>query len=127
MRTPKRQRGLGWFGFLFVFAIIALAAIVTVKCLPLYLNQMKVAKAVNSVASDPELGAMEATQIRNRLQRYWDIEDISRIAPRDIKVVRDERGRTLVYDYEARTHLFYNIYIVIQFQGETTMRNSPGG
>lgn len=127
MRTPQGQQGLGWFGLLFVFGIIALGAIVTVKCVPLYLNQMKVAKAVNGVANDPEMAGMEAIQIRNRLQRYWDIEDITRITPKDIKILRDERGRTLVYDYEAKTNLFYNISIAIQFQGEATMRNSQGG
>lgn len=125
MRLPHRQKGLGWFGLLLLFGAIAFIAIVAVKCLPLYLNQMKVAKAVSGVASDPELAASDATVIRDRLQRRWDIEDIVLLTPKDIKIRRTEAGRFLEYDYEARTRLFYNIDVVIHFKDEVPMRGDP--
>ena len=127
VRAPRKQQGLGWFGLLLVFGIIGLAAIVVVKCLPLYLNQMKIASAVKGVAEDSEMGAAEATTIRSFLQRRWDIEDITMLEPKDIKVKRTERGRELSYDYEARVNLFYNIYVVIHFKDDVRMRSSPGG
>ncbi|MFP5304305.1 MAG: DUF4845 domain-containing protein [Gammaproteobacteria bacterium] len=123
MSMRSRQRGLGWFGLLFVLAVIALAAIVTVKCLPIYLNQMKVASSVNKVASDPENGKGEVGQIRNALQRYWDIEDINYLEPRDVKVKRTQSGRFLSYEYEARERLFYNISIVIEFSDDVPLYN----
>ncbi|MEW6166551.1 MAG: DUF4845 domain-containing protein [Pseudomonadota bacterium] len=123
MRMRSRQRGLGWFGLLFVLAVIALAAIVTVKCLPIYLNQMKVASSVSKVASDPENGKGEIGQIRDALQRYWDIEDINYLEPRDVKIKRTQSGRFLSYEYEARERLFYNISIVIEFSDDVPLYN----
>jgi hypothetical protein len=123
MRMRSRQRGLGWFGLLFVLAVIAFAAIVTVKCLPIYLNQMKVASSVSKVASDPENGKGEIGQIRNALQRYWDIEDINYLEPRDVKIKRTQSGRFLSYEYEARERLFYNISIVIEFSDDVPLYN----
>lgn len=122
MRLPQRQRGLGWLGLLFVFGIIALAATVTIRTLPLYLNQMKVNKAVKTVASDPGAAA-DGAALRSRLQRFWDIEDISGITPRDVQIRRNDRGRFLVYDYEVRTPLFYNISLVIRFRDEVPIAN----
>lgn len=123
MRMRSRQRGLGWFGLLFVFGVIALTAIVVVKCLPIYLNQMKVASSVSKVASDPSNARAEVGELRRDLQRYWDIEDIKYLQPRDIKVKRTQSGRFLSYEYEARESLFYNISIVIEFREDVPLAN----
>lgn len=123
MHMRRRQRGLGWFGLLFVLAVIAFAAIVVVKCLPIYLNQMKVASSINKVATDPGNGRAELHELRRALQRYWDIEDIRYLQPRDIKVKRTASGRFLSYEYEARERLFYNISIVIDFRDDVQLAN----
>ncbi len=79
MQMRSRQRGLGWFGLLLVLGLIAFFAIVGVKCLPIYLNQMKIASSVKKVASDPSNARAEVSELRNDLQRYWDIEDIAHL------------------------------------------------
>lgn len=123
MQLRHRQKGLGWFGLLFVFGTIAFVAIVGAKCLPIYLNQFKLESALNKVATKGTPNADDGGQtLKNDLQRYWDIDDIKRISPKDIKLKRNERGRFMTYDYEAREKLFYNIFIVIQFQGEVKMQ-----
>lgn len=118
MQMRSRQRGLGWFGLLLVLGLIAFFAIVGVKCLPIYLNQMKIASSVKKVASDPSNARAEVSELRNDLQRYWDIEDIAHLQPRDVKVRRSGEGRFLSYEYEARERLFYNISIVIEFSDD---------
>jgi len=120
-KNPALQSGLGLVGAVFIFGLIAFVAVVTIKTLPLYLNQMKVARAVNGIVLDPELAGAEAVVLRDRLQRRWDIEDIQTITPQDIKVRRDESGRALVYNYEARTHLFYNVDLVLHFADEVPL------
>ncbi len=121
---PQRQAGLSIVGAVFVFGLIALAALLVVKCLPLYLNQMKIARAVHGVSIDPELAGADAGVLRERLQRRWDIESIDALTPQDVKVRRSEAGRALVYDYEARTHLFYNVSLVLHFAGDVPLPTS---
>ncbi len=124
MNLRSRQLGLGWFGMLFVLGTIAFVAIVVGKTGPLYLNQMKVASSVNKVAMDPENGKTEIGQLRKDLQRYWDIEDIKYLTPKEINVKRTESGRFLSYEYEAREHLFYNISIVVDFADDVQLPNT---
>ncbi|TJY63067.1 DUF4845 domain-containing protein [Sinimarinibacterium sp. CAU 1509] len=123
MRMRNRQRGLGWFGLLFVLGIIAFFAIVVVKCLPIYLNQMKIASSINKVAADPENGKAEVVVLRKALGRYWDIESIDYLTPAEVRVRRTEGGRFLSYEYEAREHLFYNISLVIEFADDVPLSN----
>lgn len=119
----SRQYGAGLWGTLFILAVIAFVALLMVKVVPIYLNQMKVAAVVKEVAQDPNIGSNASPHaIYDTLQRHWDIEDIEDIRPRNIAITRSDVGETLSYDYEARRHLFYNIYIVIHFEGQQTLR-----
>lgn len=124
MQLRNRQKGLGIFGIGFILAFIGFIALITMKCLPLYLNQMKVSRSVYKVASDPGNGNAEAPEIRKALQRFWDIESIDLITPKDIKIKRTGEGRFLSYDYEAREHLFYNISILLHFAADVPMHGA---
>jgi hypothetical protein len=128
MRLPKHQRGLGLWGWIFVLGIIGFAATITLKVVPMYLNQMKIAKAVKTVAGDPGNAQADPVTLRKALERFWDVEDIRQLSHKDIKVVRLPSGsRALAYDYEARDNVFKNIYIVIHFKEEVPMRTGGGG
>lgn len=118
MMNRRQQRGLGWFGLICVFAGVGFLMLIAFQCVPVYLNQMKIARAVNAVAQD---APASVTEVRSALQRYWDIEDIDDLSPRDVKVVRTANGRRLSYDYEARRHLFANVSLVLEFGGDVPM------
>jgi hypothetical protein len=112
---PSRQRQQGFIKMIFIFGSIAFVAIVVMKLFPLYGNQLKLARAVQQTAKE---GTIDPVQVKNALQRRWDIEDITNIEPKDIKIERNgSGGGALVYDYEARTHLFYNVHLVLTFNG----------
>lgn len=126
--TRSDQRGAGLWGTIFVLAVLGFVALVTVKVLPIYLNQMKIAAAVKDVAANGGLhGADDPASIREGLQRHWDIDDITELQPADVKVVREQDGLHLSYAYDARTRLFYNIFIVIHFADDVPLRGGHGG
>jgi hypothetical protein len=103
------------FKLLFIFGTLAIYGIVGAKVFPLYSNHFKIKKAVHSVASE---GTTDPIEVRKALERRWMVDDMSIIEPTDIKVKRGDRGKvSLVYDYEARAHLFYNADISLVFTG----------
>lgn len=121
----KKQRGLGIFGLLFVFGVIGFVTLIVMRCWPIYLNQMKIAKAINNVSTDLDVAnAQDSSALRRPLERFWDIDDIEYLDYRKVKLVRSERGRTISYAYEARAPLFYNISIVMEFKDDV-MVNGP--
>jgi hypothetical protein len=123
MTQRSRQRGLGLFGFIGVVGLVGFFALVTIKTIPLYLNEMKIKRSVNAVAMDPDNADKDNAYITERLQRRWDVEDAYMLEPRDVKIVKEKNGgKALKYDYDARVNLFYNIYLVVQFTGDYKMR-----
>ena len=118
----SRHRQQGFFKLFFVFGSLAFVAIVVLKLYPLYLNEMKLARAVSSTASE---GSIEPLSVRNALQRRWDIDDIIMVTPKDIFIERGKNGGgALTYNYEARTHLFYNVDLVLTFEGRSPVKGN---
>lgn len=122
MGLRSRQKGLGWFGLLIVFGLIGFFSVVTMKTLPLYLNEMKIKRAVQRVASEPELKNSESQDpIRKALLKWWIVEDINRVDWKDVKIKRTDQGRFLSYDYRAEERLFSNVYVSIHFKNDFRM------
>jgi hypothetical protein len=124
MRTFRGQRGLGLFGFIFVLALIGFVALLVIKVMPLYLNQMtlkrdlsEVASQVNSSGSEIDIGELKRT-----IEKRFDIDYISQLEAKDIKVTNNEKGVVMGYDYEARANLFSNVFIVIHFKDDIPLR-----
>ena len=118
----SRHRQQGFLKLFFVFGSIGFVAVVGLKLFPLYANELKVAKVVKSAASE---GSIDPVALRNGLQRRWDIDDITIITPKDIHIERGKNGGgALTYSYEARTHLFYNVDLVLTFEGRAPVKDS---
>lgn len=129
METLHKQRGLGLFGMIFVLALVGFVALVLVKCLPLYMNQMTIARDLHEVANQVATSGsdVDVAEVRRAVERRWDIDYVSQLEPKDIKIGNTDRGLMMSYDYEARAHLFYNIYIVIQFAEDIPLRGHSVG
>lgn len=125
---PGLQQGIALWQFIVVVLVAGFFALVTIKTVPLYLNELKVNTAVTEVAQKSGLSAQsDASAIRHSLQRHWDIDDIHDITPRDIGIQRSHgEGTQLSWDYDAKVHLFYNISIVIHFAGSRPMSARAG-
>jgi hypothetical protein len=70
---------------------------------------------------------IDPVDVRRDIERRWDIDYISQLEPKDIKVGNTDQGLAISYDYEARAHLFYNVYIVIHFADSIPLRGHPVG
>lgn len=125
MQLPSRQRGLGLWGWIFVLGAIGFVAMITLQLIPMYLNEMAIAKVVKTTAGDPGNGGLPPAELRKAMQTRWDVEGITALETKDIKLVKSGAGRALSYDYEVRAPLFYNISIVVHF--ENTFPLKGGG
>lgn len=117
---------MGMVGIAWLLLSIAFVAICVIKVGPLYLNEMNVSRAVERVASDPEMANAEPAAIREALGKQWatDYIDEQQISYKDVRVKRTAEGRVLTYDYEGRVDMFYDIGVYVHFLREYPMRNS---
>lgn len=110
----NRQRGvtaLGWVVLLTPFAIVGYAAI---RLAPVYLNYMKVVRALDNAASS-SLGTADATAIRTAIDRHFEIDMVEYPTIKDIKIRREGTAWVIEAAYEDEAPLFSNVSLHVTF------------
>lgn len=112
----QRQRGItfiGWIVLLVPFAIVGYAAI---RMTPIYLNYMKVAKAMEQVATDSRGDEQINVQaLRSSLRKHFEIDSVDFPMPEQVAFVRDGKQWVAELRYEDTAPLFGNIGLLVRF------------
>jgi len=111
----NRQRGVTFIGWLFLLTPLAIVIYAGMRVTPVYLNYMKVAKALNQVATDYKTGGATAQNIKINLDRHFEIDMINYPTWEDVKVTRADGGWTVEAAYEDQAPLFQNITLHVNF------------
>jgi hypothetical protein len=110
-----RQKGvtaIGWIILMVPFAVVGYAGI---RLAPVYLNYMKVVRALDDVASDPEGSSMNVDAIRTRIDRHFEIDMVDYPTAKDVKITREGTSWTVEAAYEDDAPLFSNISLHVVF------------
>lgn len=125
-RTPsnprRRQAGMSMIGLLMIAGIAMFFVLAAFKVGPSYFEYWTVSKIAENVASESELlrgpksGVYKKVQAGFRQNNLWDAKAEDRI-----RLVKDKaKGSVIHVDYESRTNLFGNVYVVTKFEKEVT-------
>ena len=111
----RQQAGvtaIGWIILMIPFALVGYACI---RLAPVYLNYMKVVRALDEVASDPDGSSMNADAIRTKIDRHFEIDMVDYPTAKDIKITRDGATWAVEASYEDDAPLFSNISLHVVF------------
>ncbi|WP_301102083.1 DUF4845 domain-containing protein [Propionivibrio sp.] len=117
----KNQRGLAISGLLFWSFLIALVAVLGIKVAPDYLTYFKILKATKAVAVNS--AGKTVPEIRASFSKYMEVEHVSTITPADLDISKEGNDVVIAFSYEKRIPIFYNISLLIDFQGSTSGRD----
>jgi hypothetical protein len=103
---------IGWIVLLTPLAIVAYAG---VRLAPVYLNYMKVVRALSLVASD-STGNNDPRSIRATIDKHFEIDMVDYPTSKDIKVTRGGAGGWDVEaSYDDEAPLFANVSLHVVF------------
>lgn len=122
----SRQAGvttLGWIVLLTPFAIVLYAG---VRLAPVYLNYMKVVRAVEQAAADNR-GATDSTPIRTAIDRHFEIDMVEFPTTKDIKITRDGGGWLIEAAYDDEAPLFANVSLHVNFDKQVRTAGGAHG
>ena len=113
----SRQLGITYMGMLILVVVIAFAAIVVVKVLPLYMEHFKVDSSLKSLAQEAkdDQTVLSPALLERHLLNRLSINDVEHVKADNIKITHDGRKTVVTVDYEARVTLFGNIDLVARF------------
>lgn len=111
----NRQRGVTLIGWLFLLAPMAIVIYAGIRVAPIYLNYMKVNKALNQVASEFHGGGGSPSAIQTTLDKHFEIDMVNYPTVKDIKITRDGAGWLVEAAYDDEAPLFDNISLHVSF------------
>jgi ribosomal protein L11 len=92
---------------------------------PVYLNYMKVVRALNLVASDAA-GNADPRTIRTTIDKHFEIDMVDYPTSKDIKVTKTATGWDVEASYDDEAPLFANISLHVVFD-KTVHAGGRGG
>jgi len=121
----NRQLGvtaIGWLILLTPFAIVIYAGI---RLAPIYLNYMKVAKAMDQAGNELKSGGANPTSIKTAIDRHFEIDMVEYPATKDMKITRDGSDWVIECQYDDEAPLFANVSLHVTF--DKVSKVSAGG
>jgi Domain of unknown function (DUF4845) len=113
MRSLSKQNGMTGIGWLIVLGLIGFFTLLTLKMVPSYLEYFKVVSSLDSIAKESGFGT--PTEIRNLLEKKFDINYVNTITNKDVIIKSVGQNFSIEAKYEARVHLFGNVSVVMTF------------
>lgn len=124
MGSRNRQRGLTFWGLLFVLAVMAAVLLVSLRLFPVYMEAFKVQQALEQLANLPELEEKPKHEIYDLFMRRMEIEDVDRFNMRNLRqhmsIEREEGRVTITMEYTAVAPLFGNLSIVADWHKQVS-------
>jgi len=116
MDMRQRQTGITFIGWLFLLIPVAIIGYCVIRLTPVYLNAMKVSKALKETATEFK-GDEQINQamVRVALEKRFDVDSIDFPRLDSVKIAREGQNWVLTSDYEDTVKLFKNISLLVQF------------
>ena len=110
----NRQRGVTAIGWLVLLTPLAIVVYAGIRLTPVFLNYMKVAKAMDGAVTELKSGASPES-IRMTIDRHFEIDMVEYPTTKDMKITKDGGSWVVESQYDDDAPLFANLSLHITF------------
>jgi hypothetical protein len=112
----EKQRGMTMWSAAFVIGTVVFFLFLFFKLLPPYLEDLKVRTAINGLAAEPGVGAMSKGELVSRLEKRFDIDNVTNVKPNQVVVDARGKAKFLSITYEVVVPMAYNVSALLEFE-----------
>lgn len=109
-------------GVVVLVAFLGVIAFGIIRLVPVYLNYMKVVGVIDGVVGEFEGQQANSAAIRSSISRRFDVESVSQITFRDVKVTSVDGGLEVSAIYDHSTPFISNISFTVHFDKTEIVR-----
>jgi hypothetical protein len=120
----NRQLGVTAIGWLVLLTPVAIVVYAGIRLAPVYLNYMKVAKAMDQAGGELKSGGINPQSIRNTIDRHFEIDMVDYPTTRDMKITKDGSAWLVESQYDDEAPLFANLSLHVAFDKKVKIGGS---
>ncbi len=121
-RRPNREKGITTLGLLILISFVGLFAFAGIRLTPVYLNYIKVSGVLDGVYDEYDSKNASREAVRRSIVRRFEVESVSVITHRDVKVTGEDGGFRVVAQYDHTTEFISNLYFTVKFDKSVLVR-----
>ena len=118
----RHQHGMTFIGLLCILALAGVVVYAGIRLAPLYLNYMKIARTLDSVAAEVKGDNPDPQAIRGLIDRHFNIEDPSAVTVKDIEITKDDGGVQMHVAYDDTVPYVANVSLSVHFEKTVKVR-----
>jgi len=111
----NRQVGVTAIGWLFLLAPLAVVIYAGIRLAPVYLNYMKVVKAMEGTVGELKAGGVSPQSIRTAIDKHFEIDMVEYPTTKDMKITKDGASWIVESQYDDDAPLFANLSLHVTF------------
>ena len=111
----NRQMGVTAIGWLFLLTPLAVVIYAGIRLAPVYLNYMKVVKAMEGTVGELKAGGVSPQSIRTAIDKHFEIDMVEYPTTKDMKITKDGGSWIVESQYDDEAPLFANLSLRVTF------------
>ena len=111
----KRQKGVTFIGWLFLLTPVAIVVYAGIRLAPIYLNYMKVVKAMDQAGNELKAGGVNPTSIKNTIDKHFEIDMVDYPTTKDMKITKEGGSWVVESTYDDDAPLLGNVSLHVTF------------
>ena len=113
-QSRSKQRGITFFGLIFVGAVVGISGIIAAQVFPTVLEYQSVSKAVNVAQTSNSV-----PEIRAAFDRSASVDNISSIQGKDLEITKEGDKVVVKFAYEREIHLTGPAWLTLKYTGRS--------
>ena len=118
----NHQQGMTFIGLICVLALAGVVVYAGIRLAPLYLNYMKVAKAMDATATEVKGDNPDPGALKLILSRHFEIDDPTGVTEKDIEITKDDGGIQMHVAYDDAVPYVANVSLSVHFEKTVKVR-----
>ena len=122
----NRQVGVTAIGWLFLLTPVAIVVYAGIRLAPVYLNYMKVVRAMEGTVSEMKASGASPQTIRATIDKHFEIDMVDYPTTRDMKITKDGGSWVVESQYDDDAPLFANLSLHVTFDKKVKVGGGGG-
>ncbi|NOX70987.1 MAG: DUF4845 domain-containing protein [Gammaproteobacteria bacterium] len=122
LRRRRNQAGMTTLGLLILVVFMGMFGYAGIRLAPIYLNYVAIASVIDGVRKEYDGQNPTRGEIKKSISRRFDIENISLITARDVKVTSSDGGFQVAVVYDHKADFVGNVSFSVHFDKKALVR-----
>ena len=116
MQLKNKQKGLTGISIMAIIVVIAFAALIFLKIMPVYFDAFKVGDVVSAMKDERGLGDKSNNEIAKMILKRLDVNMVTDVNKDHIFIEKTKNDIFIDVEYEVRKKMFGNLDVVVSFK-----------